>query len=270
MFRLFVKGLLAALLLSALAACASRPKPVSQAPIIYDIRAVAVTSNTGTPRALIRGVQANLSKSVAGTARPVPLPQAVMNVRIVATAKHPMADGVRAQAEVSVMLSDLNAAHAIDVRNFLIYSFSISPATADSALADAIASRLRYEYSLAIPPIRVATAPSPRLSTRMRSEDAPAPSEEKPIVIPLKTAPVIGADQDPILNSKTPVVAPKEDAAEKPAPAENALEAGAKAKVVILPKPAEAAPEAKPAEAAPEAKPADSEPCVETLDKKCD
>ena len=89
----------------------------------------------------------------------------------------------------------------------------------------------------------------------------------KTIVVPLKTAPTIGADQDPLLNSKTKVTPVDEPAKVKPAieiekpadkkPADNAVEAGAKAKVVIKPKATEEAPAD------------DDEPCVETLEKKC-
>ena len=79
-------------------------------------------------------------------------------------------------------------------------------------------------------------------------------------VIPLKQAPVLGADQDPILNSKTAVnparqsAMKKEAVVTKPKQIDPSVEDGAKAKVVIK---------------ATTAQPAADEPCVETLDKKC-
>ena len=100
-------------------------------------------------------------------------------------------------------------------------------------------------------------------------------------------ADVVGVDQDPMLNSHTRVAPAEEPARIEPAvkveektnepvviektpvkkdvvkkdviqeaPAENALESGARAKVVIKPQVTQEAP-------------ADDEPCVETLDKKC-
>jgi hypothetical protein len=263
-FSLFVTLLVLGFLVSA---CATHPRQVEEAPQIFDIKAVSVSANADISAVIIRNVKISLDKAAAATARPIPLPAVTMNVHIVSISSGIGIDGARSQAEVSVVLADLADNHPIEVKNFLIYSFSIDTRTADAALAEAIASRLRFEYALMMPQIR--SVFHPNISTRMRSDDPNynpnvnrSNTDEKPMVIPLKTAPIIGADQDPLLNSKTktePQIAvdPVPNAKMKPAdskPAENAFEAGAKTKVVITPK---------------KVAPASDEPCVETLDKKC-
>lgn len=261
MLRLVARTLLLVSLSLSLAACA-KPRRVVEAPPVYDIRAVTVTANKDVPPAVLRGIRDRLDKAITATVRPVPMPRAVMTVRVVQTTKAAALDGVRGQAEVSVVLSEVTSAHPIDVRNFQIMSFSDNNPASNAAMAEAIASRLRFEYKLAIPPIRKNPYVNPPISTRMSGERMVEPSAQ-PLVIPLKTAPVVGADQDPVLNSKTRIEPVKEPARievdPKPAaatPVENPLETGAKVKVVITPKKLEAAP-------------ADAEPCVETLDKKC-
>jgi hypothetical protein len=240
MFRLLLRAAAIAFVGFALAACASRP-PQSQVPQIFDIRAATVMANEGVPSGVLKGIKSRLDLAIAATVRPVPLPRVVMAIRVVNVSKGLAPDGGRAQAEVSVVLADITSAHPVEVKNFLIYSFSASDRTSNDALAEAIAARLRFEYSLTIPQIRPRLV-QPRLSTRMNF-DRPVATEARPLVIPLRTAPVIGADQDPILNSKTNVdpatkiVVP--DARPKPesaVPAENQIESGAKAKVIILPK----------------------------------
>ncbi|MDO6963104.1 hypothetical protein [Rhizobium alvei] len=275
MLRLVTRVVLFCMLALSLAACAAKPKRMV-ALEVYDIRDVTVTANGGVSHKLLTGIKSQMDQAIAATVRPVPLPRVVMTVRIVGTTLAQGIDGVRGQSEVSVMLSEVTSGHPVEVRNFQIFGFANNLRSADIALADAIASRLRMEYKLAIAPIRtLATEPAPVLSTRMRSDKIDIEPEAKPVVVPLKTAPVIGADKDPMLNSRTKVepakepaaIAPVEKKAEQPkASEENALESGAKAKVVIMPKPAtESTPEKKPADVAPAA----DEPCVETLEKKC-
>jgi hypothetical protein len=251
-----------------LTACGTRPKPMPEVQEIYEIRDVAVTANAGISRTLITGIKQRLDEAIHDTIRPAPLPRAVMNINIVGLAKTAAYDGIRAETEVSVMLTDVTSGQPLLVRSFLIYSFSISSRDVSESAAEAIASRIRVEYALTQPAIRKLPTPT-RLSTRM-NDDTLLPlgaHKDKPLVIPLKTAPVVGADQDPVLNSRTKI-APENQGMTVPdnkavivdtkskasAPAENAVEAGAKVKVVIKPKSAE---------------PASSEPCVETMDNKC-
>ena len=254
-----------------LTACGTHPKPMPEVQQIYEIRDVAITANDGIPRPLLRGIKLRLDQAIEDTTRPAPLPRAVMNIHVVSMTKTRSYDGTRMETEVSVTLTDVPSGQALLVRNFLVYSFSISARDAVDSAAEAVASRLRVEYALTQPAIRQLPAASPRLSTRMR-DNTLLPlgvKEEQSIVIPLKTAPAIGADQDPILNSKTRitqenqelVVPAKNNAATdakpklaNPVPAENAIEAGAKVKVVIKPKVTQ---------------PAADEPCVETMSKKC-
>lgn len=267
MFGLFLRALFVASFAVLLAGCGTRPKPIPDVQQVYEIRDVAVTANAGISRALIRGIKLRMDKAIADTVRPAPLPRAVMNINIVDISRVKGLDGTRTETEISVALTDVPSGQTLLVRNFLVYSFSINRGDADESAAEAISSRLRVEYALTQPAIRKAPVAAPRLSTRMNAdEEKPVVvkvKEEKPIVLPLKTAPVIGADQDPVLNSKTKVAPADQDAkakadADKKAadagPADNAVEDGAKIKVVIKPK---------------AATPAADEPCVETMDKKC-
>lgn len=269
MFGLLLRTFTILLVGALLTACGTRPKPMPDVQQIYEIRDVAVTANDGIPRALIRSIQARMEKSIEATVRPGPLPRAVMNIQVVNMKKTPGDDGLRTETEVSVTLTDVPSGQPLLVRNFMIYSFSIGAREASDSAAEAISARLRVEYALAQPKIRAATSvKSPRLSTRM-NDDTLVPltakkEEQQPIVIPLKTAPVIGADQDPILNSKTKVAPEKQQPvksetvtkvkADDNQPAANAIEDGAKVKVVINPKASQ---------------PTADEPCVETMDKKC-
>ncbi|MDB5524800.1 MAG: hypothetical protein JWM58_2563 [Rhizobium sp.] len=270
MFGLFLRAIAIAIIGTALTACGTRPKPMPEIQQIYEIRAVAVTANADIPRAIMRGIKVRLDKAIDDTRRPVPMPRAVMNIHIVSVTKSEGTDGTRNETEVSVTLTDVPSGQALLGRNFLVYSFSINGRDASNSAAEAVASRLRAEYALSQPVIRQAPAYEPRVSTRMKGDDQHIVRQEKSIVIPLRTAPVLGADQDPVLNSRTRVKPVKKEAAipekqnvkpeiVKPEvvnsePADNAVEAGAKVKVVIRPKAAE---------------PASAEPCVETMDKKC-
>ena len=263
MARLLARTLFFALLAITLASCAG-PRRQDPVPTTFDIRAVAVTSNADVPRSVIATVRRQLDASIAATVRPVPLPRAVMNVRIVSTRDMRVLDGIRSQAELSVVLADVNSGTTIEVRNYLILSFTDLARSKEAVLADAISSRLRFEYKLTIPTIRTNPYVNPEISTRMRSETKPVRVTTEPVVIPLRTAPAIGADADPILNSRTKVIPEAAPAriGEEPAkdkPKENVLESGAKAKVVIKPRPVEPAP----------ATDANDEPCVETIDNKC-
>jgi hypothetical protein len=268
MFGLSLRALAIFLVGILLTACGTHPKPVPEVQEIYEITDVAVTANAGIPRALLRGIQLRMEKSIEATVRPAPLPRAVMNIQVVNMTKTPGADGLRTETEVSVTLTDVPSGQPLLVRNFMIYSFSISNREATDSAAEAIAARLRVEYALAQPTLRAVPVKSPRISTRM-NDDTLIPlnarkDEEKPLVVPLKTAPVIGADQDPILNSKTKVAREKQEPVKNETvtkikvdgqkPAANAIENGAKVKVVIKPKATQ---------------PAADEPCVETMDKKC-
>ncbi len=271
MFGLLLRALAISFVGLTLAACGTQPKPLPEVQEIYDIRGLAVTANEGVPTELLRGIKLRLDKSIQDTARPTPLPRAVMNIQVLSLTKAPGYDGIRTETNVSVTLTDVLSGQPLLMRSFLIYSFSISLRDANDSAAEAVASRLRVEYALSQPTIRNAPAPGGRLSTRM-TDDTLVPltaTEDKPLVVPLRTAPAIGADQDPMLNSKTRIapdnqglVIPEKkavpsDAKPKAAdtvPAENAVEAGAKVKVVIKPK---------------STAPASDEPCVETMDKKC-
>lgn len=270
-----------------LSACGTRPKSLPEASQIYEVRAALVTGNVGTPKKLMSAIQDRLDDAIAATVRPVPMPRAVMTVHIVDVERIPTEDGLQTQTEISVMLSDVVSGHPVHVRSYLVLSLSVDGRAANWAAAEAIAARLRIEYRLNQPPIVKPVIHDPSLSTRMRGPIEPgiqpvAPAGEpdvKPIVIPLQNAPMVGADQDPLLNSRTPVaepVAPAKvpqaglnetapPAAAQPKPA--TAEEGAKAKVVILPKKTPADP--VPAASAQHEPAADGEPCVETLEKKC-
>jgi hypothetical protein len=270
MFGLLIRVFAMVFMSLMLTACGTHPKQVPEVQEIYEIRDVAVTANAGISKALIRGIQQRLEKAIQDTVRPAPMPRAVMNIHVVGMTRTPGYDGVRSETEVSVTLTDVPSGQTVLVRGFLVYSFSISPRDAYDSAAEAVASRIRAEYSLAQPTIRKQPVASPRISTRM-NDDTLVPLDAdagvQPVVVPLKTAPVIGADQDPILNSKTRVAPDKQDAAipAKDAAADakvkqadatpaNAIENGARVKVVIKPQVTQ---------------PAAEEPCVETMDKKC-
>jgi hypothetical protein len=260
-----------------LSACGTRPKSLPEASQIYEVRAAVVTGNAGTPKHLMSAIQDRLDDAIAATVRPVPMPRAVMTVHVVDVQQVPTEDGLQTQTEISVMLSDVVSGHPVYMQSYQVLSLSVDRRAANWAAAEAIAARLRFEYRLNQPPIVKPLTHDPRLSTQIRGPMDPAAQQiapeasAKPIVIPLKNAPMVGADQDPLLNSKTPV-------AEQAAPAKvpqaglndaaksATVEDGAKAKVVIMPKKAEAAPATTPAGDDPSA---DGEPCVETLEKKC-
>ncbi|CAN7317165.1 hypothetical protein [Rhizobium sp. LjRoot254] len=268
MFRLALRALVLLVLSLTLAACGTRSRQAVDPARMFEIRAVAVTANGRVPRRVISGIQQQINLAIEATSYAVPMPHAVMNIHVVGVDKVRSDGAGRAQTEISVMLSDVDSGQTVLARNYLILAFSERGRVSDAAIVGAVAARLRYEFALVTPTIRPLV--NPRLSTRMKSDPGRVVvREEKPLVIPLKTAPVLGADQDPLLNSKTRIEIKPEPAKVEPAlkaqekkqplaatPAENTLESGAKAKVVIKPKASDTAP-------------ADDEPCVETLDKKC-
>ena len=265
MYRLVLRVALLALLSALVAACGTRPRQTVDAARMFDVRAVGVTANGGIPGAVTNGIERQMQLAIDATASPIPKIRAVMNIHVASVSRD---RGGHAQAEISVTLSDVESGQPVLVRSYLILASSEGRRVSDAAIADAIASRLRYEYALSMPPIREVLRHDPAISTRLKTDKEPRERPVKPIVIPLKTAPVVGADQDPVLNSKTKVEPVDEPAKvepaikiEKPASAEKkpedaTVESGAKAKVVIKPRATEEAP-------------ADDDPCVETLDKKC-
>ena len=275
MFRLTLRALVLLVLSLTLVACGTRPRQAAVDPArLFEIRAVAVTSNGGVPRGVLSGIQQQIELAIAATSYAVPMPRAVMNIHVVGVTKLRGDGAGRAQTEISVMLSDVESGQTVLARNYLILAFSERGRVSDAAIVGAVAARLRYEFALVTPAIRPLVH-DPRLSTRLKSNPGEITiKENRPLVIPLKTAPVLGADQDPLLNSKTRIEVDPEPARVEPAlkvkpvvkieenkkpvetPTENTLESGAKVKVVIKPKASDAAP-------------ADDEPCVETLDKKC-
>lgn len=257
--RLILRVILLAMLSALVAACAAR-RPNMDDTRIFEIRDIGVTGNEGVPGGVLTGVRRQMQMAIDATEYAVPKVRAVMNVHVVSVER----DGNgRARTELSVTVSDVASVQPVLVRSYLVLAFSERPRVSNAVIADAIASRLRYEFGLSLPPIRPVLRHDPALSTKLRAGIDVNADPIQPIVIPLKTAPVVGADQDPLLNSRTKV-APVEEPAriepaiktKKAAPAENALESGAKAKVTINPQPATETPD-------------DDEPCVETLDQKC-
>lgn len=264
MHRLILRVALLALLSAIVAACGTRPRQTVDTARMFDVRGVGVTANGGVPTGVINAIGRQMDLAVEATTSPIPKTRAVMNIHVASVSRD---RGGHAQAEISVTLSDVESGQPVLVRSYLILASSEGGRVSDAVIADAVASRLRYEYALSMPAIRKVLRHDPALSTRLKTDKARREKPVKPIVIPLKTAPVVGADQDPVLNSKTRIEPVEEPAkvepavqAEKPVRVEekpaSAVESGAKAKVVIKPKATEEAP-------------AEDEPCVETLEKKC-
>jgi hypothetical protein len=265
MYRLILRVALLALLSAIVAACGTRPRQTVDTARMFDVRGVGVTANGGVPAGVINAIERQMELAINATTSPIPKVRAVMNIHVASVSRD---RGGRAQAEISVTLSDVGSGQPVLVRSYLILASSEGTRVSDAAIADAIASRLRYEYALSMPAIRDVLRHDPALSTKLKTDKARREKPVKPIVIPLRTAPVVGADQDPVLNSKTKIEPVEEPAkvepavkVEKPAqveekPASATVESGAKVKVVIKPKATEEAP-------------ADDEPCVETLEKKC-
>lgn len=258
MLRFILRVIVLAMLSALVAACAAR-RPTMDDTRMFDIRDVGVTGNQGVPAGVLVGIRHQMQLAIEATTHAVPKIRAVMNVHVVSVQR----DGAgRAQAEISVTITDVASVQPVLVRSYLVLAASERAQVSNAVITNAIASRLRYEFALSLPPIQPVLRHDPALSTRLRSDDAVVTKPVKPIVVPLKTAPVVGADQDPLLNSRTKI-APVEEPAKvepaitvkKPVPAENALESGAKAKVTIKAKPA--------------AETSDDEPCVETIEQKC-
>ena len=264
MFRLVLRVILLSMLSALVAACAARPRQTVDTARMFELRAVGVTANGNVSGAIIRGVQRQTELAISATTYAMPKARAVINVHIAAVTR----DNVgHAQADVTVTLSEVESAQPVLGRAYLIPVSSERARVRDAAIADAIATRLRYEFGLSMPPIRDVVQIDPAISTKLKQDAVPVKNPVKTVVIPLKTAPVLGADQDPVLNSRTKVE-PAEEPAKvepvikvKPAPvpeekaSEITVESGAKVKVVIKPK--------APAESL------DDEPCVETLEQKC-
>lgn len=257
--RLVLRIILLALLSALVAACGTRPRQTVDDTRMFEIRDVGVTGNGGVPSGILNGIRRQMQLAIEATEYAVPKTHAVMNIHIASVER----DGAgRAQTELSVTVSDVTSGQPVLVRSYLVLALSERAKVSNAVIVDAIARRLRYEFGLSLPPIRPVLQHDPALSTKLRPGVDYDANPVEPVVIPLKTAPVVGADQDPLLNSKTKV-APVEDPARiepaikthKAAPAENALEDGAKTKVVIKPAPSDATP--------------DDEPCVETLEQKC-
>ena len=256
--RLILRVVLLALLSAVVAACGTRPRQTVDTARMFDIRAVGVTANGGVPGGVINAIERQMELAIEATTSPIPKVRAVMNIHVASVSRD---RGGRAQAEMSVTLSDVESGAPVLVRNYLVLAASEGSRVSDAAIADAISSRIRFEYALSMPAIRKVVRHDPALSTRLKSVKPRREKSVKPIVVPLRTAPVVGADQDPVLNSKTKVEPVEEPAKVEPAvkveqPANATVESGAKAKVVIKPKATEDAP-------------ADDEPCVETLENKC-
>lgn len=257
--RLLLRVILLTLLSVLVGACA-RPRQTEDTTRMFDVRAVGVTANGGVSGAIINGIKRQTELAIGATTFAVPKARAVINVHIAAVSRD---NAGHAQAEVTVTLSEVDGGQAVLVRSYLIPASSERARVSDAAIADAIATRLRYEFGLSMPPIREVVQIDPNISTKLKTDTRRKEKTIKPIVIPLKTAPALGVDQDPVLNSKTKVEPVEEPAkvepavkVEKPAKVESTVETGAKVKVVIKPKATEEAP-------------ADDEPCVETLDNKC-
>jgi hypothetical protein len=267
--RLLLRALFFTLIAAALAACAARPKPVDDIPRSVEIRAVAVTAAADVSPYVLRNTQNQLKTAVRETIRPVPMPRAVMQIHIVGITKGQAYDGVTALADVNVVLADVENGMVILNREFAVQAFAFNQRALNNAVVEAIVSRIRVEYGLSQPVLRELPDQRVKISTRMDVQPPLTRHEEVvPVtVVPLKSAKRIGADADPLLNSRTkvePVAKPAKAVilpeaklkTDNAATAENALESGANAKVTIKPKAVEAAP-------------ADNEPCVETMDKKC-
>lgn len=265
MHRFILRAILLALLSALVAACGTRPRQTVDTARMFDVRGVGVTANGGISPGVITGIRRQMELAIDATTSPFPKARAVMNIHVASVGRDRNGHG---QAELSVTLSDVDSGQPVLVRSYLVLASVERGRVSDAAIVDAIARRLRWEYALSMPAIRDVVRHDPALSTRLKTDAERKEKPIRPIVIPLKTAPIVGADQDPLLNSKTKVEPVEEPAkvepavkAEKKAPLaeqsnENAVESGAKVKVVIKPKTSEDAP-------------ADDEPCVETLDKKC-
>lgn len=271
MASLLLRLFTAMLALLALASCGARQQSVEDIPRNLEIRDVVVTAADGISPAVLRNTQSQLKKAVNQTIRPVPMPRAVMQVHIAEIKYGRAYDGFTAIAGVNVVLADVESGLMILNRDFAIQAFAFDERSIKNATVEAIVARLRVEYSLRQPEIRQPAVYVPQISTRMRNDEPllakHEPVEPVQVVLPLKNAKRVGADADPILNSKTKVDPAKQPAkavvlpdaelkTDNAIPAANAIEAGANAKVTIKPKAVEAAP-------------ADGEPCVETMDKKC-
>jgi len=262
MSRLPVRAFVILMFAVALTACGTRPKPAPEELQVYDIRGATVAAKPGIPTALIRGIKMRLDRSIHDTIRPDALAPAIMNVAVLGVTTIPGYDGTRTETQVSVTLADPSTGQPIYGKTFTVSSFSISDRDAADLAAEAVVGRLRIEYQLSQPVIQPTPASTPRLSTRLRDDTLVPIDNRKADVIPLKQARVVGADQDPILNSKTTVtpvkhqvtIVKKQPVVSKPKQADPTVEDGAKAKVVFKAK---------------TTKPAADEPCVETMDKKC-
>lgn len=278
--------LMALVLLGAIvASCGSRPKQPGSDQTIFDVRRAQVTAPAGIPPTVIVGVQRRINQAIEATSRPVAVPRVVIDVRIGSVSTGLGANRGRSQADLQVIVTSIDSGEAFRDIRFQVESFTLDARHAEEALAEAIAQRLRFIFQLNMPPARL-MATQPQISTRLATDPALDPVEpvaKAPVVVPVSAVKTrIGADADPVLNSKSklPEEAPekaKVEPALKPAAStEKTVDDGAAAKVSIV-KPA-AEPAAEPTEqpVKTESEPAkaetpanDGEPCVETLDKTC-
>jgi hypothetical protein len=266
MHRLLLRVFVLTLLAGAAASCAGRPQPTLDTTRMFDVRGIAVTANGGISGGILTGVQRQTEMAIAATTYAVPKPRGVINVHIASVERDRAG---RAQAEVSVTLSDVASGQPVLIRGYLVLASSERGRVSDAALADAIAMRLRYEFGLSMPPIRHVVRMDPDISTKLSTDRNDRAKPAETVVIPLRTAPLVGANQDPMLNSSTRIEPEVDPARVEPVlrrqdrkpvkvepPAEATVESGAKTKVVIKPQPNIAEPD-------------QDEPCVETLDTKC-
>jgi hypothetical protein len=269
MVRLFLSILILVTIGLGLSSCGNRTRLSRQQVMFYDVRQAVVTANGAVPLAVMAGVQRRLDSAIRMTVRPVAMPRIVMNVRIDAIRKGLGIHQGRSEADIAVTLSAVDDGQPFQTIGFRVYSFTLEPGAADEAMAEAIAGRLRYAYSLSVPPIRQPTYRQPRISTWLSMEE-PRPG---PLIIPTRQVRKIGADADPVLNSKTVmdtsnatnVDEPKKTREALAVPAGKSIDDGASGKVVIHPGNQPSSALDTKSNVAGES----DEPCVETLENKC-
>ncbi len=248
-------------------ACGTRVKRIDQPQPLFDIRKSIVTADVNIPPKIITGIQTRLDAAISATIRPVELPQVVMSVHVNSITKGLGIQQGRSEANVTVVLSDVTDGHSFQAVGFSVYSFTLDQAAADEALAEAISGRIRFLYVLMTPKIRTQIYQQPAISTRLNTDPA-----DRPMVIPAAQVKRIGANADPILNSKTVIKDQTPLQAVVPdQPQSNAIEDGAAGKVVIQPQSGDQSNSTleTQSEVPGEGMDDGSEPCVETLETKC-
>ncbi len=86
--------------------------------------------------------------------------------------------------EVQVTLADAHEGQPFLANTMKVYSITQKAATANEALAEAIAARIRFTYALKVPPVRPAAYAAPKLATVVDDRRRAA----GPVVIPADTA----------------------------------------------------------------------------------